>query len=155
MASSNHAPGTVFEECPACAAKVWDNREKIESGEWSAKSPHFACSDKTGCGWVSWPERDKKGARKATSAPKGYVPTPTIAGRLTPSYSFADLVALHKACYKAVAYCKTDRVAAAATVFIACTNKGVGPPENMEDMPKALKEEKDDLPFDDDPGMEE
>ena len=108
MASSNHAPGTVFEECPACGSQIYDNREKIESGEWNAKSPHFACKEKGSCGWASWPERPKKGGRKATSAPKEHSPAPTVSGRLSPQYSFADLVALHKACYKAVAYCKTE-----------------------------------------------
>jgi len=42
------------QNCPKCQrSQVWDNRERIRSGEFSRKSPHFACRDKT-CGWAVW-----------------------------------------------------------------------------------------------------
>ena len=34
--------------CPACGSKVYDNRPKIASGEFSDKSPRYACSNKKG-----------------------------------------------------------------------------------------------------------
>jgi len=155
MSTSNHTPGTVFTECPACGGEIFDNRAKVESGEWNPKSPHFACRDKTNCNWASWPEREKKGGRGAARAKAAPSAARTVSGPITSGYSFMDLVVLHQACYKAVAYCKSDRVAAAATLFIACTNKGVGPPESLEDMPKALQQKPEPMPYDDDPGMEE
>lgn len=39
--------------CPLCKGKVWDNRPKKASGEYSAKAPDFKCKDKT-CGGVIW-----------------------------------------------------------------------------------------------------
>jgi len=40
--------------CPKCnKSEVWDNRGKIASNEFSPKSPHFACRDKS-CGWAVW-----------------------------------------------------------------------------------------------------
>lgn len=46
--------------CPSCGGKVWDNRAKKQSGDFSAKSPDYSCRDKEGCGWVLWID----GARK-------------------------------------------------------------------------------------------
>lgn len=40
--------------CPNCGKRTWDNRKKIETGMFSAKSPHFSCMDKQGCGWAAW-----------------------------------------------------------------------------------------------------
>ena len=40
--------------CPKCGGEVWDNRARIESGEFNAKSPHFSCKDKVSCKWVVW-----------------------------------------------------------------------------------------------------
>ena len=60
----------VDRKCPACGSDVWDNRPKIASGEFSTKSPSFACRDKSCTGvntggeivtegdegkpWVTW-----------------------------------------------------------------------------------------------------
>lgn len=52
--------GGVPKECPKCGGKVWDNREKKESGEFKETGPDWSCADKeckdgkyrTG-GWVS------------------------------------------------------------------------------------------------------
>ncbi len=43
--------------CPKCSKRAWDNRDKIQTGEFSAKSPHFACSDNKGCKWVVWKDQ--------------------------------------------------------------------------------------------------
>lgn len=41
--------------CPKCeTSEVWDNRAKKASGQFSEKSPDYACRDKEGCGWVLW-----------------------------------------------------------------------------------------------------
>ncbi len=158
MATSNHAPGTEFLECPVCGSDIYDNREKIESGEWNARSPHFACKEKTSCGWASWPERDKKGGRGATRATKAHPPARTVSGPLTGSYSYPDLLALVGSCYrdaKKVVGPKADPSQVFASFFKHCSDKHLMPPESLDDVPKALKKEKDGLPFNDDPGMEE
>ena len=47
--------------CPICGSKVFDNLEKKASGEYSEKSPDFACSNKQctggskGRNWAVWP----------------------------------------------------------------------------------------------------
>lgn len=41
--------------CPNCNGELWDNRGKIASGQFSEKSPLWACKDKT-CGFASWSE---------------------------------------------------------------------------------------------------
>ncbi len=169
MASSNHAPGTEFLECPVCGSDIYDNREKIESGEWNARSPHFACKEKTSCGWASWPEKDKKGGRGATRATKAHPPARTVSGPLTGGYSWADQTALGQACldraYKQMKSVMGAKglepravVAWAATGMIGAKQDHLMPPESLDDMPKTLKDfskTADDLPFDDDPGMEE
>lgn len=43
--------------CPKCSAEVWDNREKIKSGDFGKKSPHFSCKEKDSCGWAVWGEQ--------------------------------------------------------------------------------------------------
>ena len=42
------------ETCPSCAGAIYDNRAKKASGDFSPKSPDYACKDKDGCGWVVW-----------------------------------------------------------------------------------------------------
>ncbi len=44
--------------CPRCDNRIWDNRRKIERGEFPPKSPTFACQNKVGCGWTSWHKHD-------------------------------------------------------------------------------------------------
>ncbi len=39
--------------CPKCNGEIWDNREKIKSGEFGEKSPELSCRDKD-CGWAVW-----------------------------------------------------------------------------------------------------
>lgn len=39
--------------CRKCSGPIWDNRERIAKGEFSAKSPTFACRDKN-CKWATW-----------------------------------------------------------------------------------------------------
>lgn len=41
--------------CPSCGtSEVWDNRAKKAAGDFSEKSPDYACKDKEGCGWTLW-----------------------------------------------------------------------------------------------------
>lgn len=40
--------------CPKCGKKVWDNRERIQSGQFNPKAPHFACEDKETCKFAVW-----------------------------------------------------------------------------------------------------
>ena len=40
--------------CPKCGDKTWDNREKIKTGMFGEKSPHFACINKDDCKWAAW-----------------------------------------------------------------------------------------------------
>ena len=165
MKSSNHAPGTTFDDCPACGGEIYDNREKIDSGQFKATAPEFACKDKTDCKWVSWPEREKKGERGAArpsrphsldaEAPKH---APTVSGRLTPTYSYGDLLTLAASCWEDacnVVGSKRDPSQFFASLFKHCSGKHLMPPESLEDMPKALKGKPEKLPYDDDPGMEE
>lgn len=169
MSTSEHIPGTVFLECPACGGKVWDNRDKIESGEWKAKSPHFACADKNGCGWASWPHREKKGSSGAARAAKGALEAQarTVSGPLrNGGYSWEDHAALGQACLDlavkqmGAVFGRTDPliqravVAWAATNMIGARQDKIMPTESLEDMPTAFRKEPDDLPFDEDPGME-
>lgn len=46
--SGGRKPKVTIEggKCPKCAGDMWDNREKIESGDFSPKSPHFSCKSK-------------------------------------------------------------------------------------------------------------
>ena len=48
------AKKTTDETCPSCAGALYDNRAKKASGEFSPKSPDYACKDKDGCGWALW-----------------------------------------------------------------------------------------------------
>lgn len=47
--------------CPSCGSRVFDNREKKANGQFSEKSPDFACSNKQctggskGRNWAVWP----------------------------------------------------------------------------------------------------
>lgn len=53
-APARATPKPVRETCPACeSSEVWDNRPKKRKGEFSAKSPDYACKDKE-CGWSLW-----------------------------------------------------------------------------------------------------
>jgi len=36
-------------KCPHCQSIVYDNRPRIDSGEYSKGSPHFKCSNNTDC----------------------------------------------------------------------------------------------------------
>lgn len=47
--SDSTEPVEVDRRCPACGSEVWDNRQKIASGEFSEKSPKFSCRNKDGC----------------------------------------------------------------------------------------------------------
>lgn len=40
--------------CPKCGGEIWDNRDKIAAGTFSAKSPDFSCKDKINCKWAVW-----------------------------------------------------------------------------------------------------
>jgi hypothetical protein len=51
--SQNGSGASQTLECPACGSKVWDNRDKIASGQFSEKSPKFSCSNKDGCTGVT------------------------------------------------------------------------------------------------------
>lgn len=46
--SQGESGGSQDLSCPACGSKVYDNRAKIASGEFSDKSPRYACSNKKG-----------------------------------------------------------------------------------------------------------
>ena len=54
--------------CPKCNGGVWDNRERITKGEFSPKSPAFACRDK-GCGWATWSKAVPTSPPPAPGAP--------------------------------------------------------------------------------------
>ena len=47
-------PAQSSEGCPQCSGAIYDNRAKKASGEFSPKSPDYACKDKDGCGWALW-----------------------------------------------------------------------------------------------------
>lgn len=40
--------------CPKCGKKLWDNRERIKSGQFNPKAPHFSCEDKETCKFAVW-----------------------------------------------------------------------------------------------------
>ena len=55
--------GGVPKSCPNCGGKIWDNREKIASGQFKKTSPIWSCADdvcKKKPGSVGWPEKDAK-----------------------------------------------------------------------------------------------
>ncbi len=82
---AKHAQGTVFTSCPQCGHDIYDNRAKIEDGTYKARSPHFACTDKDGCKWASWPDptnQEPQGGRMIVDAPR---PVPDIVEQFTPS----------------------------------------------------------------------
>jgi len=158
MSSSEHEPGTEFQECPACGGKIWDNREKIESGQFKGKAPHFVCADKVNCKWASWPAKDKKGSSGAPGATTAPRPRPThsartVSGPLTGGYSWDDQSALGLACLQrardqmaAVVGGKLEQraiVAWAATGMIGAKQDHLMPPESLSDMPKALEDQGD------------
>src|SRR5882672_1501724 len=45
--------------CPKCQGEVFDNRSKKATGVYKPNAPDFACANKDGCGWKSWPEKRK------------------------------------------------------------------------------------------------
>tara|TARA_R100000152_G_C6769083_1_gene194792 strand:- start:622 stop:1263 length:642 start_codon:yes stop_codon:yes gene_type:complete len=47
---------TVFDSCPDCGGRVWDNRENRRN----PRAPVFKCADAEGCGWIAWPADEKK-----------------------------------------------------------------------------------------------
>jgi hypothetical protein len=60
------APAKPTEEpCPKCQGAIYDNRAKKASGEFSAKSPDYACKDKDGCGWALWLDTARKQLKEA------------------------------------------------------------------------------------------
>ena len=62
--------------CPSCESSgYWDNRAKKKSGDFSAKSPDYACKDKDGCGWALWTADAKQ---KIAKAIEGLATTNTI-----------------------------------------------------------------------------
>jgi hypothetical protein len=56
-------------QCPKCNGEVWDNRQKKVSGEFKANAPDFACKNKAGCGWNSYPAKDAPPAASAYQQP--------------------------------------------------------------------------------------
>ena len=62
--------------CPKCGGAIYDNRAKKASGEFSPKSPDYACKDKDGCGWALWLDsaREKLKAAVEQLEVRGTVP---------------------------------------------------------------------------------
>lgn len=54
--------------CPKCQGEVFDNRSKKAAGVYKPNAPDFACANKDGCGWKSWPSKGKAPVA-ATQAP--------------------------------------------------------------------------------------
>lgn len=57
--------------CPQCKGESWDNRKRIESGQFSPKSPTFSCKDKQRCGWATWTKEEN--LKVKTAAASAYV----------------------------------------------------------------------------------
>ena len=49
--------------CENCGNECWDNREKIASGKFNARSPHYSCKDRENCGFAAWPDEKNGGLR--------------------------------------------------------------------------------------------
>lgn len=62
--------------CRKCSGPIWDNRERIAKGEFSAKSPTFACRDKN-CKWATWSK-----SVTTTPEPQAAAPSPETPGQL-------------------------------------------------------------------------
>ena len=70
------ARSATEEHCPQCSGAIYDNRAKKASGEFSPKSPDYACKDKDGCGWALWLDsaREKLKAAVEQLEVRGTVP---------------------------------------------------------------------------------
>jgi hypothetical protein len=64
--TSSPKPATATKEvsnddevkCPKCSGKMWDNRPKKATGEYSVAAPDFKCRDKA-CDGKIWPDKNK------------------------------------------------------------------------------------------------
>jgi hypothetical protein len=55
--SSNRTTSVTNVLCPECGGDMWDNRKKKANGEFSSKSPDYACKDKN-CNGALWGDSD-------------------------------------------------------------------------------------------------
>jgi hypothetical protein len=92
------APSTNGDACPKCSGALYDNRTKKAAGEFSPKSPDYACKDKDGCGWAFWLDsaRDKLKAAVENLEVHGTVPVGSTK-RIMDGVSDGDLDSLHRA----------------------------------------------------------
>lgn len=155
-------------QCPQCGSACYDNRAKIAAGDMKPNAPLFVCTDKTGCGWKKWPEKQPGRQQAGPGMPQQSAQRP--AGARSPG-TWADMKAVYERCVSVARKAwgvddkslPTDGICASAnTLFIEANKRGlqvttapipapkpVRAPvlEDFEEMPEALEGQEDDLPW--------